>query len=239
MHVVEHQARSRLSRAAAASAAPSVAVLPSQRRERPQLPRTAVAAVQHVVVDLHHHERRVGHNAAQLAGVEGSKGGALRIVLAGVQRLHRLGAGGRAGAGAGAGRVSDRSCTAARARAMGVALWTSIAVWTSERQQAGMPFLPPDLMLLRLVMHQRTSCELSCRVGTVRGGCSCAAAAWALAAAAVTARCWGRPQALHSSVVRHAAAGARPLLLAAAQECSRAAAAARPRTIGVALAIAI
>lgn len=85
----------------------------------------------------------------------------------------------------------------------------------------------------------RTSCEVSRRVGTVRGDCSCAAAAaWASAAAVVTAR-WGRCHAPHGSGVRHAAAGARPLLLAAAQERSRAAAAARRQASGGALAIAI
>ena len=82
----------------------------------------------------------------------------------------------------------------------------------------------------------RTSCEVSRRVGTVRGGCSCAAAAACAAAAVVTER-WGRSQAPHSSSDRHAAAGARPLLLAAAQERSRAAAAARRQASGAAVAI--
>ena len=98
------------------------------------------------------------------------------------------------------------------------------------------PCLPSGLTAAT-ALH--TSCEVSRRVGTVRGDCSCAAAtAWASAAAVVTAR-WGRCHAPHGSGVRHAAAGARPLLLAAAQERSRAAAAARRQASGGALAIAI
>jgi hypothetical protein len=51
---------------------------------------TCVPAVDHVVVQLHHPERRVRDDAPQLAAVEGGKAAALRLVLAGVQRVHGL-----------------------------------------------------------------------------------------------------------------------------------------------------
>lgn len=60
---------------------------------------TCVAPVQHVVVQLYHHQRWVGHNAAQLGGVEGDVRFALRRVLARVQRFDGLRRGGAEGEG--------------------------------------------------------------------------------------------------------------------------------------------
>lgn len=167
-----------------------------RKKTRKNAAPTAVAAVHHVIIQLHHHERGVGHDAAQLARVEGSEGGALRRVLAAVQRLYRLRA-----AAVGARRVGAWSGGARP-------LHSKHSNWAS---------LPT-----RGTRRGRTSCELSRRVGTVRAACCCCSSA-AASAAAACARCALAGLAAHQACGQ-AAAGAgcgargRALLLLAAGE---------------------